>query len=160
MAGPTGKPVLEDQQSGPHSLRFNLSHSHGRMLVAVANGRDVGVDLEQVRNNFEPLKLAERFYTQAEYESIKSQPVPEQAVQFTRLWVAKEALLKAQGVGIPSLQQCQILAFPPSSRASVRLLPGSPMQQGWTIEWLGCGQGWQGAVSAYGHDWSVRIFDV
>jgi 4'-phosphopantetheinyl transferase len=159
-AGLTGKPALRSQQSSPHSLRFNLSHSHGRMLVAVADGQDVGIDLEQVRDSFEPLKLAERFYTQAEYESIKSLPTCDQAVEFTRLWVAKEALLKAHGVGIPSLQHCEILASPSSSRASVRLKPGSALPHGWTVEWLSCGQGWQGAVSAYGNDWSVRIFDT
>jgi 4'-phosphopantetheinyl transferase len=130
------------------------------MLVAVADGQEVGIDLEQVRESVEPLKLAERFYTQAEYECIKSLPTCDQAVQFTRLWVAKEALLKAQGVGIPSLQDCEILASASSSRASVRLKPGSALPHGWTVEWLSCGQGWQGAVSAYGNDWSVRIFDT
>ena len=158
--GPTGKPALRDHQSDPHFLRFNLSHSHGRMLVAVANAQEVGIDLEQVRDTCEPLKLAERFYTPAEYESIKRLPASGQAMQFTRLWVAKEAWLKAQGVGIPSLQHCEIVASPSSSRASVRLQPGSAMPEGWAVEWLNCGQGWQGAVSTSGNDWSVRIFDA
>jgi 4'-phosphopantetheinyl transferase len=130
------------------------------MLIAVANRQEVGIDLERVRDTVEPLKLAERFYTQAEYESIKSLPASDQAMQFTRLWVAKEAWLKAQGVGIPSLPQCEIVASPSASRASVRLQPGSAMSQGWTVQWLSCGEGWQGAVSAYGNDWSVRIFDA
>ena len=52
--GATGKPALLDQQGDPHVLRFNLSHSHGRMLVAIANGQNVGIDLEQVRGNLEP----------------------------------------------------------------------------------------------------------
>jgi 4'-phosphopantetheinyl transferase len=160
LNGPTGKPALLDQQGRPHVLCFNLSHSHGRMLVGVANGQDVGIDLEHVRSNVEPLKLAERFYTGAEFERIKSRPVSEHAVQFYRLWVAKEAFLKAQAAGLPSLQQCEILASAPSSHASVRLSPGSTMKQGWTIEWLNCGPGWQGAVSAYGTNWSVRVIDA
>ena len=158
--GPTGKPALLDQQGRPHVLRFNLSHSHGRMLVAIANGQDVGIDLEQVRGNLEPLKLAERFYTQTEYETIKSRPVADHAFQFYRLWVAKEALLKAQGAGIASLQQCEILVFDSSSRGSVRLSSHSAMQPGWTVQWLSCGQDWQGAVSAFGNDWSVRVLDA
>jgi 4'-phosphopantetheinyl transferase len=160
LGGPTGKPALLDQQGRPHVLCFNLSHSHGRMLVAVANGQDVGIDLEQVRTNVEPLRLAERFYTQAEFERIKGRPVSEHAAQFYQLWVAKEAFLKAQAAGIPSLQQCEIVPPDSSLHASVRLSPGSAMQQGWTIQWLNCGPGWQGAVSAYGTDWSVRVIDA
>jgi 4'-phosphopantetheinyl transferase len=158
--GPTGKPALLDHQGGPHVLRFNLSHSHGRMLVAIAKGQDVGIDLEQVRGNLEPLKLAERFYTQTEYETIKSRPAAGHACQFYRLWVAKEAVLKAQGAGIAALQRCEILVSDSSSRASVRLSGDSAMQPDWTVQWLSCGQDWQGAVSAFGQDWSVRVLDA
>lgn len=158
LTGPTGKPGLRDQQGSVPVLHFNLSHSHGRMLVAVSE-KEVGVDLEQVRTNVEPLKLAERFYTQAEYHSIKSRPVSDQALEFYRLWVAKEAVLKAQGIGIPSLQQCEIAVSGPASRAGVRVPHGSAVREGWSIQWLRCGQTWQGAVSAHGHEWSVRVLD-
>jgi hypothetical protein len=43
--GRSGKPELTDPRPG---LRFNLSHSHGRALVAVCAGREVGVDLERI----------------------------------------------------------------------------------------------------------------
>jgi 4'-phosphopantetheinyl transferase len=157
--GPAGKPALLDCQGDPHALRFNLSHSHGRMLIAVANGRDVGVDLELVRGNREVLKLAERFYTQTEFESIRTSPVVDHALQFHRLWVAKEAVLKARGAGISSLQRCEVLASAVSSRANVRLLGDSAAPCGWTVQWLSCGTDWQGAVCAYGDDWSVRVLD-
>ncbi len=155
--GPTGKPALLGQARAGDHLHFNLCHSHGRMLVAVAHGHEVGVDLEQVRENVEVLKLAERFYTAAEYEWMKSQAPSDHALQFYRLWVGKEAVLKGQGIGIPSLQQCGIDTSAVSSRAGVRLIPDSTLQQGWTIQWLNCGDGWQGAVSAFGGDWSIRV---
>jgi 4'-phosphopantetheinyl transferase len=156
----TGKPALLHPQGGHHALRFNLTHSHGRMLLAVANGEEVGIDLEQIRNNVEALKLAERFYAPAEYERIRSVRASDHAMQFYRLWVAKEAFLKAQGTGILSLEQCEILSEPSLSRAGVRLTRDSALQEGWTIQWLACGKGWQGAVSAYGQDWSVRVLDT
>jgi len=158
-AGATGKPALLDSQGDFHSLRFNLSHSHGRMLVAVAYGQDVGIDLEQIRDNLEPLKLAERFYTAQEFDSIICRPASDHAPQFYRLWVAKEAFLKGQGTGIPSLQQCEIDDSSSLSRASVRIRRQSTLQEGWTIQWLRCGEGWQGAVSAFGNGWSVRVLD-
>ena len=157
--GLTGKPALLAQGQNDHDLRFNLSHSHGRMLVAVADGQDVGIDLEQVRENVEALNLAERFYTAGEYEWMKTLAASDHASQFYRLWVGKEAVLKGQGTGIPSLRQCGIDTSAASSRAAVRLMPESTLQQGWTIQWLNCGPRWQGAVSASGADWSVRVLD-
>lgn len=157
--GATGKPALVGQGRGRADLRFNLSHSHGRMLVAVAEAQDVGIDLEQVRENVQALNLAQRFYTVAEYEWMKSLAPSDHALQFYRLWVGKEAVLKGQGSGIPSLQQCGIDTSAASSRAGVRLMSGSTLQEGWTIQWLNCGPDWQAAVSASGGDWSVRVLD-
>ena len=158
-AGPMGKPVLLDGESEPHALRFNLSHSHGRMLVAVANAQDVGVDLERVRGNLQVLKLAQRFYAETEFERINTLPPCDQAQYFYRLWVAKEAVLKAQGTGLSSLQHHAILGSPLSSRASVRLLQDAAPTCGWTVQWLSCGPDWHAALCAYGNAWSVRVRD-
>jgi 4'-phosphopantetheinyl transferase len=126
------------------------------MLVSVAKGREVGIDLEQIRDNRQLLRLAERFFTPMEFEWIKNQSESDHALQFYRLWVAKEAFLKAQGRGISSLQQCEILLSSPAARAGVCVT--GEMQPGCFIQWLNCGAGWQGAVSAHGDDWSVRHF--
>jgi 4'-phosphopantetheinyl transferase len=158
-AGPTGKPALLDRQECPHGLRFNLSHSHGRMMLTVSDGQEVGIDLEQMRDEVEALKLAERFYAAGEYEQVLNRSGADQVTQFYRYWVAKEAVLKGQGVGLQSLQQCEIL--PESmARSTVRLPADSRMQSGWTVRWLNCGAGWQGAVAAHGDDWSVRVMNA
>ena len=155
--GSTGKPTLLDQQGHPHALCFNLSHSHGRMLIAVAQGQDVGVDIEQMRGKVEVVKLAERFYAPSEYQEIKSRSGFDQVQQFYRYWVAKEAVLKGQGVGILSLHACEILTPVDVMNSQVRLSEGSALQPGWTVRWLACGAGWQGAVALCGKDWNVRV---
>ena len=155
----TGKPGLINQQGDSLPVEFNLSHSHGRMLIAMGEGRDVGIDLEQIRDNVEVAKLAERFYAPTEFKRIMRCAAPDQQREFYRYWVAKEAVLKGQGIGLPSLQQCEI----PSdlvSPSAVHVPPDSRLQSGWTIQWLNCGIGWQGAVSAYGSDWRVRIMNA
>jgi len=157
QAGPTGKPSLGDGEKRSHPLQFNLSHSHGRMLVAVGKFGEVGVDLEQVRDKVEVAKLAERFYARSERNSVAGLSGRDQARQFYRIWVAKEAVLKGQGVGLLSLQQCEILASDDASRAEVHLLEGTTMQHGWTAHWLNCGAGWAGAVSAPGSNWTIRV---
>ena len=72
-------------------------------------GTKVGIDLEQVRETLDALKLGERFFAAAEYERSKNRTEPDRTWQFYRYWVAKEAVLKGQGIGIESLQQCEIL---------------------------------------------------
>jgi 4'-phosphopantetheinyl transferase len=156
QSGSSGKPSLTDGKNCPHPLQFNLSHSHGRMLVAVAKCLEVGADLEQIRGRVEVAKLAERFYVPSEREKVAALSGSEQARRFYRYWVAKEALLKGQGVGLPSLQQCEILTAE-SPRTEVQLSKGTSLLPGWTIHWLDCGAGWAGAVSAQGNDWIVRV---
>ena len=155
--GLTGKPALLNGRVPQHPLEFNLSHSRGRMLMAISNKQDIGVDLEQIRDKVQAAKLAERFYAPAEREMVVSLSGPGQAQQFYRYWVAKEAVLKGQAVGLRSLQQCEILTSDDSPRAKVKLSEGAAMQPGWMVHWLDCGSGWVGAVSAHGSDWAIRI---
>ncbi|MGB7437819.1 MAG: hypothetical protein WBW49_20565, partial [Candidatus Acidiferrum sp.] len=46
--GPNGKPALSRKTDSLDS-RFNLSHSHGLAMLAVALGREVGIDVERIR---------------------------------------------------------------------------------------------------------------
>jgi 4'-phosphopantetheinyl transferase len=103
-------------------------------------------------------QLAERFYTQTEYETIRTRPAAEHAFQFYRLWVAKEALLKAQGTGISAsaMRDSYVRLFVTSECPAIRRFGDANGLD----EWLICGQDWQGAVSAFGNDWSVRVLDA
>jgi len=130
------------------------------MLIALAQEQDVGIDLEQIRDKVEVLKLAERFYTPAEYQQVvRSGAGSDQARQFYRYWVAKEAVLKGQGVGLLSLQQCEIQYSRAQTSVATILSANAAMQSGWTIRWLNCGEGWQGAVSACGDNWAVHVMN-
>ena len=157
QAGSTGKPALLDEQGRPHALRFNLSHSHGRMLIAVAQRQDVGADLEQIREKVEVVKLAKRFYAPSEYREIMGLSGFDQVQQFYRYWVAKEAVLKGQGVGILSLHECEILTPVDGATCHVCLSDGAALQPGWTIRWIACGAVWQGAVALRGEDWNLSV---
>ena len=94
-----GKPELSIA-SGQKPLRFNLAHSHGRALLGVARGRDIGVDLEWIRDDFDPLPIVRQFFFGTELTAIQSAPPGLLRDAFYRHWVAKEAVLKAQGSGL------------------------------------------------------------
>lgn len=158
QSGATGKPALVAMSDGEARVRFNLSHSHGRMLVAVAKQREVGVDLEQIREQAEVAKLAQRFYSPSERESVLGLPGPAQARQFFRYWAAKEAFLKCKGVGLQfPLDRCEITLSPDGPTASVTWKAASGVVEQGLIRFLPLEEGWVGAVSANGAEWRTRV---
>lgn len=91
--GPQGKPGLEGK-----AVSFNLSHSEDWAAIAIAKGREVGVDLEKIRPH-EP-RLAERYFSAPEAILYRATVREKQELAFFHFWTAKEAYLKARGVGI------------------------------------------------------------
>jgi 4'-phosphopantetheinyl transferase len=98
-ARPGGRPEVEAPAGGA-GLRFNLSHTDGLAACAVARVADVGVDVEAGARLHRPLALAERFFAPEEAAALRALPEALQREQFVALWAAKEAVLKARGVGL------------------------------------------------------------
>ncbi|MGC2474244.1 MAG: 4'-phosphopantetheinyl transferase superfamily protein [Candidatus Sulfotelmatobacter sp.] len=92
-----GKPSIENPEK---DIRFNLSHSGERAVLAVVQGREVGVDIEQIRENVEIDALAERFFSDGEKELLRLLARADKLRNFFRFWTCKEAFLKAQAVGL------------------------------------------------------------
>jgi 4'-phosphopantetheinyl transferase len=96
-ARPGGKPVLSN---GASFLRFNLSHSNDLMLLAVTFGREVGVDLEAVREPVHFEMLAEHYFSPEDQWSLRITPAAQRCRRFFELWTRTEARLKAYGRGL------------------------------------------------------------
>lgn len=94
--GPHGKPRLA---VAPERLEFNLSHSAGLALVAVAAGRPVGVDVERVDRRRDVLALAERALDPAAAAAVRAAPPAARADAFYAAWTSHEARLKCGGGG-------------------------------------------------------------
>jgi 4'-phosphopantetheinyl transferase len=151
-----GKPSLTRELGGQPAITFNMSHAHGRALIAVSKGQEVGVDLERIRSDVEVTKLSERFFAPSEHATIMQSTQEQRAARFFRYWVAKEAVLKAQGIGLRVLNQCEILLGADGVGAEVLVPVGSPLQNNWRIRFLSCGEGWEAAVAAQGVDWVAQ----
>lgn len=91
-----GKP----QVAGDRNLKFNLSHTHGAAVLAIVRNRPVGVDVERIRDDTEAMELAERFFSRAEVDWLRSQPASGRVASFFNCWTAKEAYMKARGTGL------------------------------------------------------------
>lgn len=151
-----GKPSLTRESRGQPAITFNMSHAHGRALIAVSKGQEVGVDLERIRSDVEVAKLSERYFAPSEHATIMQSTQEQSVAKFFRYWVAKEAVLKAQGIGLRALSQCEILLGADGVGAEVLAQVGSPLQDNWRIRFLSCGEGWEAAVAAQGIDWVVQ----
>jgi 4'-phosphopantetheinyl transferase len=97
--GRHGKPFLGGQRE-PGALQFNLSHSAGLAAVALARGKDIGVDIERVNPELEIDRIASQYFEPAEVLALERLPGPMRVPAFFALWTRKEALLKALGEGL------------------------------------------------------------
>jgi len=155
QAAATGKPSL--QSAAPAlPLHFNLSHSEDRALLGVSLRRELGVDLERVRSNVETLSISRHYFFGSERAAIEAAASQERDNLFFRYWVAKEAVLKAQGIGLGfPLDRFRVDFLPSAQTARVETFDPGALEPDWTVRMLACEPGWLGAVAARGMDWEV-----
>jgi 4'-phosphopantetheinyl transferase len=91
-----GKPVL----AGNREVHFNLSHSGGLAVYAVASSRPVGVDLERMRPMPRAAELARRYLSPEESSAVATAPVGLRDREFLSCWVKREAFAKALGSSV------------------------------------------------------------
>lgn len=94
-----GKPCL-GARTPSRSIRFSLAHSGGAALYAVAHGRDVGVDLEEIRPELASASIARRYFRPAEVAFLDGLSGEAFVAEFFRCWTRVEARLKASGRGL------------------------------------------------------------
>ena len=94
-----GKPSLEGAQ-GRCPVSFNLSRSGDVVAVALAEGREVGIDIEHVRPMADLDTIARHWFTTAEYKHVTAAQPPRRCDRFFSVWTRKEAFIKAIGRGL------------------------------------------------------------
>ncbi len=97
---PNGKPYLITATGTRSPLRFNVSHTKGLVLYAMAWNCEVGVDVEQVRTELADEGTARQFLTDAELSAWQRLPSALQPLAFFHTWTCKEAYLKTLGTGL------------------------------------------------------------
>ncbi|WP_245800379.1 4'-phosphopantetheinyl transferase family protein [Thiomonas intermedia] len=83
-------------------LDFNVSHSGQHALIALATGRRVGVDIEARRSDLNWEMLSTAVLAPHDEAQVAALPAHLRIEAFYDVWTAKEALLKALGIGIGS----------------------------------------------------------
>lgn len=97
--GEKGKPSLV-KNINPEAIEFNVSHSENLALYSFIKQKKIGIDIEKIRDNCEVENLAQRFFTNNEYQIISRLRGRKQLQAFFQAWTSKEAYLKATGEGL------------------------------------------------------------
>lgn len=139
------KPFLSHPET---ELRFNLSHTQGALLLGICRGREIGVDIERVREDFNPLEIADRFFSTAERQALSGLPPGEQRQAFFRCWTRKEAFLKARGHGLSyPLELFDVSIGPEETAVKLVTRPDPEEAQRWQIVAAAAPEGCLAAVA-------------
>lgn len=151
-----GKPAL-GEDAGPLPLRFNLSHAGGVALYAFAAGREVGIDVEQEREDMDCLGLAEHFFSRGERDALGALPHEEQTRAFFECWARKEAYIKARGGGLSiPLDSFDVSLAPGEPVALLRTHDDPQEVTRWTLRELAPLPSYAAAVAAEGAGWGLH----
>jgi 4'-phosphopantetheinyl transferase len=96
VRGPQGKPRLAEERG----LRFSVSHTDGLAMVAVAWGREVGIDVERIVPARALGPIADVLFSRAEAWELAQLDGGDRVRRFFEIWTRKEAYAKACGAGI------------------------------------------------------------
>jgi 4'-phosphopantetheinyl transferase len=152
-----GKPFLVSQHGGV--VRFNVSHSHGLALLAFTQGRDLGVDVEQIRPEVAGEQIAERFFSACEVAALRALPASQQAEAFFNCWTRKEAYIKARGEGLSlPLHQFDVSLAPGEPAALLRTRISANEASRWSMIELAPGASYKAALVVERRDWQLRCW--
>lgn len=133
---PTAVEIALSQSGKPYvispsgRLEFNISHSNGIVVIAWNGSHPVGIDVEATDESRPFQEMSRVAFSKTECAVVSAASLNKVQRTFLRIWVRKEAVLKAEGCGIrettlrcfSSVHQYNshvvwpsILRFPPSS---------------------------------------------
>ena len=156
--GEHGKPLMPDRPD----LQFNLAHSGGALLFAIARSQPLGIDIETDARRRPALELARRFFCAAEADALARLDAARRQAAFLQLWSCKEAVVKALGRGIGfgldrlafDLDECGV----PQRLNVIDSSAGAAAE--WQIVRLEPACGYRGALAWRGPSLRLRAFAV
>lgn len=135
-----GKPEL----AGETSLKFSLSHSKSIAVLAVDYSQPVGVDVEDVR----PIEaeVADGHFSATELGDLRRLQGEAWLAGFYRCWTRKEAILKAEGVGLSRALDSFDVSLLPDKKAEL-ISTRQPFSYPWRLHDVSPSSGSIGALA-------------
>lgn len=147
------KPRL--QGLNPDGLHFNESASDELAVLAVAQGVELGIDVERIRPVPDAASIVARFGSPAERAAYCAHPADD--VSFLRWWTAKEAFVKAVGTGLDHPLDAFSIGFPSDDGPRLLEVDGSrDAATGYWLTELTPAAGYVGALVVTGRPSRIR----
>jgi 4'-phosphopantetheinyl transferase len=154
-----GKPSLAGRAGDAPALHFNLSHAHELALYAFTLQREVGLDLEFIRHDFDCEEIAARFFSEREVAMLCALPASQRVQGFFNCWTRKEAYVKARGQGLSlPLDSFDVSLVPGRPAALLSVSDGTGETQRWRLQELNPAAGYVAAVVVEGIGWRLRCW--
>ena len=156
--GAYGKPALNGEFKNSR-LRFNMSHSHEMALFAFVHDRELGVDVEHVREDFASEDVARRSFSPTEVAVLNALPRDDRVAAFFRCWTRKEAYIKAIGKGLSQpLNEFDVTLAPRQPAALLRAVEDNPSR--WLMSNLEVGNDYAGALAVERPVTNIRCWNI
>jgi 4'-phosphopantetheinyl transferase len=153
--GPQGKPSLENESV--NGLHFNVTHSALLALFAFVRTREIGIDVERVREQPDLEDIARRFFSKDEVVALRRLPRRLRDRAFFRCWTRKEAYIKARGGGLSIPLDEFSVSFSPGEPAALRSSSlGAAEIDRWSLRDIPVGPAYAAALVVEGRGWSLR----
>jgi 4'-phosphopantetheinyl transferase len=155
-----GKPELPNHLRTP-PIHFNISHSGELALIGICHNRRVGIDIERLDRSVRIQAIADRYFSPEESEAIRSLPPEQQRLAFFRCWTAKEAYLKALGVGLyGSLNNLRTSICNGNTVSIRRFVNGNRANESWTLKPLDVGKNYVATLAVEGHNGQLSFHQL
>ncbi len=93
----SGKPCIIDYQN-KLNIDFSSSSTHSVFTLTLTTNNQIGVDIEKVDSSMNHMEIAGEFFNPNEVELLKNTETAQVPAEFTKMWTAKEAFIKNQGI--------------------------------------------------------------
>ncbi|MBZ9770986.1 4'-phosphopantetheinyl transferase family protein [Mesorhizobium sp. CO1-1-8] len=154
-----GKPML--LHPCENRVAFNIAHTSGLIVVAVARADAIGVDIEYPSPIDENFEIAQRFFSAKEVEALRALPPKVRDERFFDYWTLKEAYVKGRGVGLSLPFNCFAIDFRDGSRPRLAVEPNVDDGRKWQLDLMSLSSGHRLAVAVElppsGRPFEVRL---
>jgi 4'-phosphopantetheinyl transferase len=77
-----------------------VSNSNSLAAFAFGRGREIGIDIEQIRSDIAAEDIAGHHFSAEEVAELRAVPPGQMVQEFFLYWTQKEAYIKARGLGL------------------------------------------------------------
>ncbi len=117
----------------PCGLEWNLSNTPSLVVCAVSDGRELGVDVEPLERAPDILEVAETVFSPRERDALAKLDAPSARDRAVTLWTAKEAYMKARGMGMSLPPLAITIGFDGAATPTIEVAGAMDDGRAWSV---------------------------